>query len=214
MATSSFGQAGEAPKLDFRLFCYSRAAYAEHLLRQLQARGNAVVPDEVVEDVKREIKRKGGACSVRDCELAMRRLTRMRNAARRRGDADVGPSLQHWYESSALVRSKISGVSPFRLTREMEEALLDRFRRASSAFDQMMRDDGVVSSRKNFVSYPYAFRRIIDHLRSQFPGIEQFTTQVLPAEGRDRKCVNQSIWGAICSKEGWEDNSGKLPPSK
>ena len=206
---SSTHAAGDAPRLDFRVFVYSRSSYAEHLLRTLQARSNSAIPDSVLADVGAEVRlgKKSGP-SVRDVELAMRRLTRARNAARRRG-RDDGPSMQPYYESAALVRAKLVGQQPFRLTRAMEGAVLHRFREASRIFDGLGRDQAL-SHRKNFVSYAYTLRRIVNHLEKDFPGIGRFNVDILPHEGRDRRLVNATIWKTICQTAGWPDNSGPI----
>lgn len=193
--------ATQAPTLDWRVFCYSRVHYAEHLLRQLQARGNASVPEEVVKDVGKEIAAGGGdptSATVHEVEAAMRRLTRARRSK--------GETLQPYYESAALVCCKLSGLAPFRMTRAMERAVLTRFREASACFDRLSRKDETMQ-RKNMTNYSFALRRIADHLSEEFPEMTRFTTEVLANEGRDRARVNAKLWSRICEQLGWPDNS-------
>ena len=198
--------ATQAPTVDWRVFCYSRAHYAEHLLRQLQARGNATVPEWVVDSVRAELeraknasKKPEGPSAVRDVEAAMRRLTRARRA---KGE----PTMQPWYEAAPLIHAKLSGLPPFRLTRAMERAMLNRFREASACFDRLARQDDTYQ-RKNMANYSFCLRRVADHLSDEFPEMRRFITEVLAHEGRDRSKVNAQLWSRICEQLGWRDNS-------
>ena len=210
VGSTGFAAPGESNSHDFKVFVYSRCAYVEHLLRSLAARTNQQVPDRVLEDVGAELG--GEAATPEAVERAMRKLTRQRNAARRRGEKAAGPSLQRWYECSALVASKLDGSPPFRLSRELEAELVRRFRMASEAFDRIAQEQhGVSTARKNMCAYNFSLRRIAAHmLEDGHEPMRRFLREVLTSEGRDRRSVNRTLWSRICEMVGWPDNSGPL----
>lgn len=65
---------------------------------------------------------------------------------------DLGRAYAKYYEHSAQIASRISGVDPLTMTPEQEENLRVRFRQAQVPFDEMPRCIKG-KDRKNFLSY-------------------------------------------------------------
>lgn len=185
----------------FKLFIYSRQGYLTHLLRNIQGRSNVVVPEEVIEAVRAEMDKKSAQKGVRGVEMALRRITRRRNALKRKAEdggktAQAADSLQQYYEASALIWHKISGEKPYRLPRREEEELLRRFQQASTVFDT------ISTQRKNFLSYSWALHKIARQMDDAGYEMKEFI-KLMPAASADRKRENQALWEQICERTGW-----------
>ena len=202
--TSACGQTADGgPSHTWRLFYYERSSYLEHLLRQLSARGNTKVPEDVIGAVRDDLRARDQQITVTNVESSMRRLTRARNALRRKG-TKAEKSLQPYYKMASLIASKINGKDALRLKRKVETEIIERFQSASHAFDNIPQDQK--RNRVNMLGYSFVLRRISHHMCENHPEMAEFA-RLLPVQGRGRTQYNEELWRKICAQLKWRDNS-------
>lgn len=153
-------------------------------LSQLQGTESTEIPEEVIIKVT--------------AECSKRRMTKDQ-VTRKRVRAFLGAmGYAKFYEHSAQIAFRISGIPPLSMTPTQEENLRVRFRRAQVPFDEMPRKIKG-KKRKNFLSYGYFLRKSCELLAyDEF--IHLFTLLKSPKKVQE----HDRMWKYICERLGWQ----------
>ena len=111
---------------------------------------------------------------------------------------NLGRQYSKYYEHSAQISYRISGIPPLNMTMEQEEHLRVRFRQAQVPFDEMPRSIKG-KDRKNFLSYGYFLRKTCELL-----GYDEFLPTFPLLKSPQKIYHHDRMWKYICDRLGWQ----------
>jgi hypothetical protein len=103
-------------------------------------------------------------------------------------------NLTQYYEHSSYIISKLSGLPPPTISREMEERLRHMFEKIQSPFERHCPPDRI-----NFLSYSY-----ILHKFCQLLELDEFIKYFTLLKSREKLRIQDKIWKKICKDLRWE----------
>jgi ribosomal protein S27AE len=165
-------------------FLYRRDGHMGEWLRGAMATTTAVIPEDVYASVCKYLYE---VARVRNPKKINRDLVL---------DALRANKQRRYYGKAPLIASKLSGISPHRLTPQQEEQLKDMFGQIQATFDHIRQK--VCPNRRNFMSYSYAIRKAC-----QLLGLEEFANNFSLLKGKDKLSFQDKIWKAICAELNW-----------
>lgn len=168
----------EPPK-EISVYAYKRINHFREILAQFQAKETTQIPDNVLTDVREQIRRE---------RLTVDQITnhKMKTMLKKLGH-------NKYYEHIPYIKDKI-GIRPPVMSADLEETLCNLFMDIQAPYARYCPEDRV-----NFLNYYYTVYKLCELLDQ---------TQFLPffpmLKDRDKRIEQDEIWKKICGELDWE----------
>jgi len=162
-------------------YSYKRENHFNEWLSQFQAQEMTNIPEEVIEQLRSELK-KMKIKNLEDITHAKIRglLKKLR--------------LNKYYEHVPYITNILNGIKPPNMPQELEETLRIMFKDIQRPFD-----DNCPSERKNFLSYSYVLYKFCELL-----GEDDFLQYFPLLKSKEKLYQQDVIWKKICHDLRWE----------
>lgn len=180
MVVSDFPSFRDPPK-ERNNYAYKKINHLNEILNQFQAKESTIIPDEVMNEVVYEIKKR------RIQNVAELTETGMREILKKLGRSK-------YYEHATHILSRLNGNPPPIITPENEEKIRTMFQEIQAPFLLYCPDD-----RTNFLSYSYILYKFFELLE-----LDEYKVYFPLLKSRDRLISHDFIWKKICDYLKWE----------
>jgi len=162
-------------------YSYKRENHFNEWLSQFQAQETTNIPDEVMEQLRSELKK-----------LKIKKLedithTKIRGLLKKL-------RLNKYYEHVPYITNILNGIRPPNMPTELEEYLRIMFKDIQKPFD-----DNCPSERKNFLSYSYVLYKFCELL-----GEDEYLQYFPLLKSKEKLYQQDVIWKRICRDLKWE----------
>ena len=162
-------------------YSYKRENHFNEWLSQFQAQETTNIPQEVIDELRNELKK------IKIKSLEEITHARVRSLLKKL-------KLNKYYEHVPYITNILSGIKPPKMPQQLEERLRIMFKDIQKPFD-----DNCPSDRKNFLSYSYVLYKFCELLS------EDSYLKYLPLLKSKEKLYQQDvIWKKICQDLRWE----------
>jgi hypothetical protein len=168
----------EPPK-EACFYAYKRINHFREILAQFQAKETTQIPEEVLENIKNQIRKE---------RIDLTQLTNKKAK-------DILKKLGYnkFYEHIPFIKDKL-GIKPPVMTQELEESLCNLFMEIQGPYAKFCPDDRV-----NFLNYYYTVYKLCELLDQQ-----QFLPYFPMLKDREKRIEQDEIWKKICQELDWE----------
>ena len=180
MVVSDFPSFRDPPK-ERNNYAYKKINHLNEILNQFQAKESTIIPEEVMNEVICEIKKRRIQNVAELTEKDMREILKKLNRSK-------------YYEHSAHILSRLNGNPPPTITPEIEEKIRAMFQEIQAPFLLYCPDD-----RTNFLSYSYILYKFFELLE-----LDEYKAYFSLLKSRDRLIEHDAIWKKICAYLSWE----------
>jgi hypothetical protein len=180
MVVSDFPSFRDPPK-ERNNYAYKKINHLNEILNQFQAKESTIIPEEVMNEVICEIKKRRIQNVAELTEKDMREILKKLNRSK-------------YYEHSAHILSRLNGNPPPTITPEIEEKIRAMFQEIQAPFLIYCPDD-----RTNFLSYSYILYKFFELLE-----LDEYKAYFSLLKSRDRLIEHDAIWKKICDYLKWE----------
>jgi rubrerythrin len=186
-ATSSVMAYGDG--VEFPTFNYKRSVHLDERLGQMQGRERKIVPDEDLEKIMRECKRRGYTSN----DITRVRLYEVLKAI----------SKCQYYKHITQLLTRLTGKAPPRMSPEQEEICRRMFMAAQAPFEKHK-----PANRRNFLSYAYTMYKICE-----LCGFDEFLPHFALLKGPRKVAEQDEMWQKICEELDWQFISSTAHPA-
>jgi uncharacterized Zn finger protein (UPF0148 family) len=180
LVVSDFPSFRDPPK-ERNNYAYKKINHLNEILNQFQAKESTIIPEEVMNEVILEIRKRRidniADLSEEDTRQILKKLGRSK-----------------YYEHRAHILSRLNGNPPPTITPEIEEKVRAMFQEIQAPFLLYCPND-----RTNFLSYSYILYKFFELL-----DLDEYKVFFPLLKSRDRLIAHDSIWEKICSYLHWE----------
>jgi uncharacterized Zn finger protein (UPF0148 family) len=180
MVVSDFAGFKDPPK-ERNNYAYKKINHLNEILKQFQAKESTIIPDEIMNEVVLEIKKRRvqniASLSEKDIREILKKLNRSK-----------------YYEHATHIVSRLNGNPPPTITPEIEEKIRAMFQEIQSPFLLYCPND-----RTNFLSYSYILYKFFELLE-----LDEYKIYFPLLKSRDRLISHDEIWEKICEYLKWE----------
>jgi uncharacterized Zn finger protein (UPF0148 family) len=180
LVVSDFPSFRDPPK-ERNNYAYKKINHLNEILNQFQAKESTIIPEEVMNEVILEIRKRRinniADLSEEDIRQILKKLGRSK-----------------YYEHRAHILSRLNGNPPPTITPEIEEKIRAMFQEIQAPFLLYCPPD-----RTNFLSYSYILYKFIELLE-----LDEYKVFFPLLKSRDRLIAHDSIWEKICLYLQWE----------
>jgi hypothetical protein len=169
------------PILEVCSFSYKRNTHFIECLNKFQALEKTTIPEEVYKLILKEI-RKGKINDLKSITS-----NKMRNILKKINKTK-------YYDHVFHIINKINGVPPPKLTKELEDKMIQMFKQTQEPFSKICPDN-----RTNFLSYSYVIRKLLEILHET-----EYIKYFPLLKSREKLYQQDVMWKAICNDLGWE----------
>ena len=180
MVVSDFPSFRDPPK-ERNNYAYKKINHLNEILNQFQAKESTIIPDEVMNEVVCEIKKRRIQNVAELTEKDMREILKKLNRSK-------------YYEHATHILSRLNGNPPPTITPEIEEKIRAMFQEIQAPFLIYCPDD-----RTNFLSYSYILYKFFELL-----DLDEYKVYFPLLKSRDRLIAHDEIWKKICTYLQWE----------
>jgi hypothetical protein len=180
MVVSDLSSFRDPPK-ERNNYAYKKINHLNEILNQFQAKESTFIPEEVMNEVICEVKKRRIQNIAELTEKDMREILKKLNRSR-------------YYEHAAHILSRLNGNPPPTITPEIEEKIRAMFQEIQAPFLIYCPDD-----RTNFLSYSYILYKFFELLE-----LDEYKTYFSLLKSRDRLIEHDTIWKKICDSLKWE----------
>ena len=168
----------EPPK-EVCFYAYKRINHFREILAQFQAKETTQIPDEVLNDIKNQIKKE---------RISLKQITNKKAK-------DILKKLGYnkYYEHIPFIKDKL-GIKPPVMTPELEDVLCNLFMEIQKPYSNHCPDDRV-----NFLNYYYVLYKMCELL-----GEEKFLPFFPMLKDPVKRIEQDEIWKKICKELHWE----------
>ena len=168
----------EPPK-EVCFYAYKRINHLREILAQFQAKETTLIPDEVIENIKNQIKKE---------RIDFSELTNKKTK-------EILKNLRYnkYYEHIPFIKEKL-GIKPPIMSQELEEKLCNLFTEIQPVYAKYCPKDRV-----NFLNYYYTIYKLCELL-----GERQFLPYFPMLKDREKRMEQDTIWKKICRELNWE----------
>jgi hypothetical protein len=168
----------EPPK-EVCFYAYKRINHFREILAQFQAKETTLIPDEIIENIRQQIKKE------------RLDITTMTNKETK----DVLKKLRYnkYYEHIPFIKDKL-GIKPPIMTPELEETLCNLFIDIQAPYARYCPEDRV-----NFLNYYYTIYKLCELLDQR-----QFLPYFPMLKDREKRVEQDEIWKQICQELNWK----------
>jgi len=162
-------------------YAYKKINHLNEILNQFQAKESTVIPDDVMNEVVLEIRKRRitniADLNEKDAREILKKLGRSK-----------------YYEHAAHILSRLNGNPPPTITPEIEEKIRTMFQEIQAPFLLYCPND-----RTNFLSYSYILFKFFELL-----DLDEYKVYFPLLKSRDRLIAHDQIWKKICDYLKWE----------
>ena len=180
LVVSDFPSFRDPPK-ERNNYAYKKINHLNEILNQFQAKESTIIPEEVMNEVVLEIKKRRidniADLSEEDTRQILKKLGRSK-----------------YYEHRAHILSRLNGNPPPTITPEIEEKVRAMFQEIQAPFLLYCPND-----RTNFLSYSYILYKFFELL-----DLDEYKVFFPLLKSRDRLIAHDAIWDKICTYLHWE----------
>jgi len=162
-------------------YAYKKINHQNEILNQFQAKESTIIPNEVMNEVVLEIKKRRIQNVAELTEKDMREILKKLNRSK-------------YYEHATHIISRLNGNPPPTITPEIEEKIRAMFQEIQAPFLLYCPDD-----RTNFLSYSYILYKFFELLE-----LDEYKVYFPLLKSRDRLIAHDFIWQKICDYLKWE----------
>jgi hypothetical protein len=168
----------EPPK-EVCFYAYKRINHFREILAQFQAKETTQIPDEIIENIKLQIKKE---------RIQLKQITNKKTK-------EILKKLGYnkFYEHIPFIKDKL-GIKPPVMTPELEETLCNLFIEIQSPYSKYCPDDRV-----NFLNYYYTVYKLCELLDQ-----DEFLPYFPMLKDREKRIEQDEIWKKICEELDWE----------
>lgn len=168
----------EPPK-EVCFYAYKRINHFREILAQFQAKETTQIPDEILENIKQQIKKERINCT----DITNKRAK------------DILKKLGYnkYYEHIPFIKDKL-GIKPPVMSPELEERLCSLFMDIQAPYSRYCPDDRV-----NFLNYYYTVYKLCELLEQH-----HFLPFFPMLKDREKRIEQDDIWRKICDELDWE----------
>jgi hypothetical protein len=168
----------EPPK-EVCFYAYKRINHFKEILAQFQGKETTLIPKEVIENIKLQIKKER-------IELSQLTNYKTKEILKKLG-------YNKYYEHIPFIKEKL-GLNPPVMTQELEETLCNLFIELQSPYSKFCPDDRV-----NFLNYYYTAYKLCELL-----GHLEYLPDFPMLKDREKRVEQDIIWKQICDDLDWE----------
>lgn len=180
LVVSDFPSFRDPPK-ERNNYAYKKINHLNEILNQFQAKESTIIPEEVMNEVICEIKKRRIQNVAELTETSMREILKKLNRSK-------------YYEHATHILSRLNGNPPPTITPEIEEKIRTMFQEIQAPFLLYCPDD-----RTNFLSYSYILYKFFELLE-----LDEYKAYFPLLKSRDRLIAHDQIWLKICDYLRWE----------
>jgi hypothetical protein len=162
-------------------YAYKKINHLNEILNQFQAKESTIIPDEIMNEVILEIRKRRisnvADLNEKDAREILKKLGRSK-----------------YYEHAAHILSRLNGNPPPTITPEIEEKIRTMFQEIQAPFLLYCPND-----RTNFLSYSYILFKFFELL-----DLDEYKVYFPLLKSRDRLIAHDQIWKKICDYLKWE----------
>ena len=162
-------------------YAYKKINHLNEILNQFQAKESTIIPDEVMNEIVIEIKKRRIQNVADLCEKDIREILKKIDRSK-------------YYEHVPHIVSRLNGNPPPTITPEIEEKIRTMFQEIQAPFLLFCPDD-----RTNFLSYSYILYKFFELLE-----LDEYKIYFPLLKSRDRLIAHDQIWEKICEYLRWE----------
>jgi len=168
----------EPPK-EVCFYAYKRINHFREILAQFQAKETTQIPDEIIENIKLQIKKE---------RIQLKQITNKKTK-------EILKKLGYnkFYEHIPFIKDKL-GIKPPVMTPELEEILCNLFIEIQCPYSKFCPEDRV-----NFLNYYYTVYKLCE-LLDQYEFLPYFPM----LKDREKRIEQDEIWKKICEELDWE----------
>ena len=168
----------EPPK-EVCFYAYKRINHFREILAQFQAKESTQIPEEVIENIKNQIKKERIKVENINNKKAKEILKKL--------------GYNKYYEHIPFIKDKL-GIRPPIMSPELEETLCSLFMDIQAPYSKFCPDDRV-----NFLNYYYTVYKLCELLNQT-----QFLSYFPMLKDREKRIEQDEIWKKICAELDWE----------
>ena len=180
LVVSDFPSFRDPPK-ERNNYAYKKINHLNEILNQFQAKESTMIPEEVMNEVVLEIRKR------RISNIADLTEKEIREILKKLGRSK-------YYEHAAHILSRLNGNPPPTITPEIEEKIRAMFQEIQAPFLLYCPND-----RTNFLSYSYILYKFFELL-----DLDEYKVYFPLLKSRDRLIAHDHIWAKICDYLKWE----------
>ena len=180
LVVSDFPSFRDPPK-ERNNYAYKKINHLNEILNQFQAKESTMIPEEVMNEVVLEIRKR------RINNIADLTEKEIREILKKLGRSK-------YYEHAAHILSRLNGNPPPTITPEIEEKIRAMFQEIQAPFLLYCPND-----RTNFLSYSYILYKFFELL-----DLDEYKVYFPLLKSRDRLIAHDHIWAKICEYLKWE----------
>ena len=180
LVVSDFPSFRDPPK-ERNNYAYKKINHLNEILNQFQAKESTIIPDDVMNEVILEIRKRRIANIADLTEEDIRQILKKLNRSK-------------YYEHRAHILSRLNGNPPPTITPEIEEKIRAMFQDIQAPFLLYCPND-----RTNFLSYSYILYKFFELLE-----LDEYKVFFPLLKSRDRLIAHDIIWKKICDYLSWE----------
>jgi uncharacterized Zn finger protein (UPF0148 family) len=180
LVVSDFPSFRDPPK-ERNNYAYKKINHLNEILNQFQAKESTIIPEDVMNEVILEIRKRRIANIADLSEEDIRQILKKLNRSK-------------YYEHRAHILSRLNGNPPPTITPEIEEKIRAMFQDIQAPFLLYCPND-----RTNFLSYSYILYKFFELLE-----LDEYKVYFPLLKSRDRLIAHDQIWKKICEYLSWE----------
>ena len=180
LVVSDFPSFRDPPK-ERNNYAYKKINHLNEILNQFQAKESTIIPEDVMNEVILEIRKRRIANIADLTEDDIRQILKKLNRSK-------------YYEHRAHILSRLNGNPPPTITPEIEEKIRAMFQDIQAPFLLYCPND-----RTNFLSYSYILYKFFELLE-----LDEYKVYFPLLKSRDRLIAHDQIWKKICDYLQWE----------
>lgn len=180
LVVSDFPSFRDPPK-ERNNYAYKKINHLNEILNQFQAKESTIIPEDVMNEVILEIRKRRIANIADLTEEDIRQILKKLNRSK-------------YYEHRAHILSRLNGNPPPTITPEIEEKIRTMFQDIQAPFLLYCPND-----RTNFLSYSYILYKFFELL-----DLDEYKVFFPLLKSRDRLIAHDQIWFKICAYLQWE----------
>lgn len=180
LVVSDFPSFRDPPK-ERNNYAYKKQNHLNEILNQFQAKESTEIPEEVMNEVI--------------CEIKKRRIDNIANLDEQNiRDILKKLSRNRYYEHAAHILSRLNGNPPPTLSPEIEDKIRAMFQEVQAPYLLYCPDD-----RRNMLSYHYIIYKFLELME-----LDEYKVHFPLLKSRDRLIQHDQIWKKICDYLQWE----------
>ena len=168
----------EPPK-EVCFYAYKRINHFREILAQFQAKETTQIPNEVIDNIKSQIKKERISTDQINNKKAKEILKKL--------------GYNKYYEHIPFIKDKL-GIKPPIMSPELEDTLCNLFMEIQGPYAKYCPDDRV-----NFLNYYYTVYKLCELLEK-----DEFLPYFPMLKDREKRIEQDEIWKKICEELNWE----------